>query len=120
MAFSLVDNLWAKSSPYKTLYAHLAETGACAVSLMKNGIGQTFAEDASRKSGLPQESIISLVGYLASLHDIGKVHPFHQKNQYLPILAVIYIYQQQNLFDKFSIKQHNINLNLHEKNHFHL
>ena len=67
--------LWAKSDPYKSLIDHLIETGIVAEILCSEGCFVPIKEEIKKQTGLNDSKAISLIGYLASIHDIGKIHP---------------------------------------------
>lgn len=65
----------SKSEPDKKLLIHLLETGSVAQTLLKKSVFYPILLELSNRISLPKDKIIALVGYLASLHDIGKIHP---------------------------------------------
>ena len=67
--------LWSKKNPEKKLLIHLLETGSVAQTLLKKSVFYPILLELSNRISLPKDKIIALVGYLASLHDIGKIHP---------------------------------------------
>ena len=67
--------LWAKSEPYKPLMVHLLETGAIAQVLLKSSVFRPVCFELVQRTSLSEDEVISLAGYLASVHDIGKIHP---------------------------------------------
>lgn len=79
-ANEIASFVWAKSSPYKSLKRHMIETGCCAQVLMRKGLGQHFLKELSCLTGRSDDENIRLIGYIASLHDIGKCHPVFQKS----------------------------------------
>lgn len=66
---------WAKSDPYKSLSAHMIETGAVAQTLMTEGCFSPLSAELEYYTDLPVEEVVALSGYLAAIHDIGKLHP---------------------------------------------
>ena len=67
--------LWAKKNPDKSILVHLIETGCIAQCLLQHSVLYPVANELLKCSTLTREELISLVGYVVSLHDIGKIHP---------------------------------------------
>lgn len=67
--------LWAKSDPFKPLLVHLVEVGAVAQSLLNDSVFFPILLELCKRTSLPKEQVTALVGYLAAVHDIGKIHP---------------------------------------------
>jgi len=73
---------WGKSTPYKSLIAHMVDVGCVTAALLKDGCFYQTGRFLSELLSIPNEEIVNTVSYLASLHDIGKCHPcFQNKNQ---------------------------------------
>ena len=80
-----IDSLWAKSDPYCSLIDHLITTGLCASELLRNGALCPVARKLSCATGLTFDETVSLLSYIAALHDIGKAHPcFQAKDLSMP------------------------------------
>ena len=85
-----IDQLWAKSNPYKSLLNHLIDTGSCAKVLMTMGCAQSAAKHMAHLTHSSVEQIIQFITYIASLHDIGKAHPeFQKKGVDLPQVEIL-------------------------------
>lgn len=67
--------LWAKSEPFKPLCTHLLETGFVAQTLITEGCFIPLKMQLMRQTRLSETEIVHLVGYLAAMHDLGKIHP---------------------------------------------
>ncbi len=76
----LREKLWAKSKPFKFLWVHLLETGIVAQRLVKDGCFYPLGLELQRYLDCSEEEMLSLVGYIAAVHDIGKAAgPFQEK-----------------------------------------
>lgn len=71
--------LWAKSSPYTSLEAHMKCVGFCGQAYLSAPSSVHVLRFLSEKWHCSEEQTINRVGYLFSLHDIGKCHPCFQK-----------------------------------------
>ena len=71
----LKNKLWAKSEPFKPLYTHLIEVGVVAQTLANNSVFFPLLLELEKRTSLSKEQLTALIGYLASVHDIGKIHP---------------------------------------------
>ena len=75
----LTRSLWAKSSPVKSLWHHMLDTGLCAAQLIEEqrfaGVLRRIAELFS----LSTQETKALIAYLCALHDYGKASPAFQK-----------------------------------------
>ena len=67
--------LWAKSDPFKPLIVHLIEVGAVAQTLLNNSVFFPILLELCKRASLSKDQATALVGYLAAVHDIGKIHP---------------------------------------------
>lgn len=67
--------LWAKSEPYKSLFTHMAESGMVAQILLKDSCFRPVSLVLQEYLDMDEEQVLSFVGYIVSLHDIGKIHP---------------------------------------------
>lgn len=71
--------LWAKSSPYKQLAAHMLDIGCCAVCLLKAESSRALLEYLMARWHCDQETAVSFAAYVAAMHDIGKAIPQFQR-----------------------------------------
>lgn len=76
----LREKLWAKSEPFKPLWTHLLETGIVAQQLVAEGCFYPLGLKLQRYLGCSETDMLSLVGYLAAVHDIGKAAGPFQEN----------------------------------------
>ncbi|GHS96999.1 CRISPR-associated endonuclease/helicase Cas3 [Synergistales bacterium] len=74
----ITEALWAKSNPRKSLITHMLETGHTAQVLLEEGALRPVLPLLADWLSLTLEQTLSLVGYIAGLHDIGKAHPMFQ------------------------------------------
>lgn len=72
-----IFRFWGKSRPYKSLVSHMIDTGCMAKALMEKGSLKTINLDMLFNE--PQKDIVNTLAYFASLHDIGKCHPYFQR-----------------------------------------
>ena len=71
----------SKSTPIKkSLMCHLWETSVMAECQCRHGILRNVTEILSDKLDADKENIISMICFIAAMHDIGKIHPLFQKN----------------------------------------
>lgn len=76
----LREKLWAKSDPFKPLWMHLLETGLVAQQLVEEGCFYPLGLELQRYLECSEMDMLSLVGYIAAVHDIGKAAgPFQEK-----------------------------------------
>jgi len=76
--------LWAKSNPYKPLLVHLLEVGVVAQTLANNSVFFPLLLELEKRTSLSKEQLTAVIGYLASVHDIGKIHPAFVGNGAIP------------------------------------
>ncbi len=68
----ICDYLWAKSNPFKPLWMHLLETGIIAQKLVSYGCFYPLGKELCHYLQVSELKMLALVGYIASVHDIGK------------------------------------------------
>ncbi len=74
--------LWAKTNPFKPLWMHLVETGIVAQELVRTGCFYPLGQELCVYLQLNESKMLALVGYIASMHDIGKAAgPFQAQNE---------------------------------------
>ena len=66
-------NCWAKTSPYQSVATHSTICGRVAQVLASDYLSEGERLLLAEALGIGRDSAISFVGYLASLHDIGKL-----------------------------------------------
>ena len=71
--------LWAKSEPFKPLCMHLLETGIIAQELITAGCFYPVGDELAGNFGIARNEIVNLVGYIGSVHDLGKCYGHFQK-----------------------------------------
>lgn len=74
--------LWAKSSPYKQLLAHMIDTGCCVKAYLQAPSSCAILQFLSSQWECAEDTAVSFAAYLASMHDIGKATPqFQMQNK---------------------------------------
>lgn len=66
-------NCWAKTSPFQSVYTHALVSGTIAEVLAEELLSEGIIAQLARELSLSKDCLIGFVGYLVSLHDIGKV-----------------------------------------------
>lgn len=92
---------WAKSDPYKTLEAHAIETAAVTYSLLQSGCYVPLRRELEKALQLDCENVISLACYLASLHDIAKIHYSFLEKARLPEIDSFLDRFEENHFEGY-------------------
>ena len=75
----LTRSLWAKSSPVKSLWHHMLDTGLCAAQLVEEDRFAGALRRAAELFSLSPQETKALIAYLCALHDSGKASPAFQK-----------------------------------------
>ncbi len=70
--------LWAKTSPYQSLSDHMIETGRCAQAILVHSSLHSLLPKLSSWLNMDENAALGFAGYIVSLHDIGKCHPWFQ------------------------------------------
>ena len=81
MHIDLLSKTLAKFDPDISIVDHSLNAAACAEILLKTYYFSAL-HTLSQNLGLPIEDTLKFTVYLASLHDIGKIHPLFQGNYY--------------------------------------
>ena len=80
---SFTDNydtfLWAKSDPFVSLYTHMLCVGICAQELILAPSSECYLSFLKDSFGYDSGQVKNIIGYVCSLHDIGKAHPLFQR-----------------------------------------
>ena len=71
--------LWAKSDPFTPLYTHMLCVGICAQEYIFAPSSYSTLRFLQSSFDSDAAEVRSLVGYICSLHDIGKAHPIFQR-----------------------------------------
>ena len=69
------DFLWAKINPLESIFSHSLKVAFASQVLLKNSSISPILNELQDNLGLSENDTLNLVGYLTSLHDIGKIHP---------------------------------------------
>ena len=67
------NEYWAKTRPFQSVYTHALVSGRVAQCLMSEYVSEGNQNLLSEATGLESEELSDFVGYLVSLHDIGKL-----------------------------------------------
>ena len=75
-------DFWAKSSPFQSVYTHALISGTVAEVLVEELLSAGVKNQLVRDLSLDPDRLPGFVGYLASLHDIGKIeYSFQAQDQ---------------------------------------
>ncbi|NLB61328.1 MAG: CRISPR-associated endonuclease Cas3'', partial [Clostridiales bacterium] len=74
----MLINLFGKNNPPVSLHRHLLDTGYCMRALWTSGILKSRIDIISECISFNNEETISVLAYIAAMHDIGKAHPCFQ------------------------------------------
>ena len=74
--------IWAKTEPFQSLPTHARISGIVAETLMGEMLSDGVMGQLSDSLSLDQKQLIRFIGYLVSLHDIGKLeYSFQAQNE---------------------------------------
>lgn len=68
-----LSQLWAKTGPFQSVLTHGLITGAVAQELVRLALSEGVRLELERVLACSPEEFLRLAGYIASLHDIGKI-----------------------------------------------
>lgn len=68
-----LSQLWAKTGPFQAVLTHGFVTGAVAQELVRLALSEGVRRELERVLSCTREELLRLAGYIASLHDIGKI-----------------------------------------------
>lgn len=68
-----LSQLWAKTGPFQSVLTHGLITGAVAQDLVRLALSEGVRLELERVLACSPEEFLRLAGYIASLHDIGKI-----------------------------------------------
>lgn len=74
-----LEDFWAKTAPFQSVLVHGYVTGTVAQIVYSEVLSSGVQEKLQKLLGIEQERTAALLGYLASLHDIGKMEGRFQK-----------------------------------------
>ena len=90
MQFDLHE-IWAKTDPYQSILTHSALSGIVAQVIARHMIAPGILHKLSGALSCSTEEAISWIGYLVSLHDIGKIEEKFQSRWSVMGLSLIHI-----------------------------
>lgn len=67
------NEYWAKTRPFQSVYTHALVSGRVAQCLINEYVSEGDQNLLSEATGLKSKELSDFVGYLVSLHDIGKL-----------------------------------------------
>ena len=74
--------IWAKTEPFQSVSTHAIVSGTVAETLLYELLSDGMREQLSAALSLDREELVKFIGYLVSLHDIGKVeYSFQAQNE---------------------------------------
>lgn len=77
----MLELVWAKSAPFKTLRAHMIDSGMCAMEYLKAPSSRCLVDFLQKMWSCTGDKAIGRAAYLCSLHDIGKCVKEWQKKE---------------------------------------
>lgn len=104
------SQLWAKSTPFKSLWCHMLDSGYCTAALLEQRLFKQVVAVTVKALRLSPDDAKKLIIYLAAIHDChGKAHPAFQckvPELALPFRDIIGINDRPNTFrhEKFGEK----------------
>lgn len=84
VAFDMdIHSFWAKTSPFQSVYTHALVSGTIAevlaVEMLSDGVREQLSTDLGFRC---KDDLVDFIGYLVSLHDIGKIeYNFQSKDE---------------------------------------
>ncbi len=73
-----LQQAWAKTEPFQSVWTHSVVTGVVAQEVLEHVLSQGSREELARVLCCSEEVLRGLVGYIAALHDIGKLSAHFQ------------------------------------------
>ena len=73
-----LSKLWAKTKPFQSVLTHGLATGAVAQELIRVALSKGTCLELEHALSCSKEEFLRLAGYIAALHDIGKIGPIFQ------------------------------------------
>ena len=73
-----LQQAWAKTEPFQSVWTHSVVTGVVAHEVLEHVLSQGSGEELARVLCCSEEVLRGLVGYIAALHDIGKLSAHFQ------------------------------------------
>lgn len=91
-----MEKFWAKTNPFQSVVVHGYITGVIAQSIYSDVLCNGVREHLQRLLGMNMQQVRVFIGYLASLHDIGKIEGRFQVKE----AGMAQLLQEEALYSK--------------------
>ena len=71
-------HIWAKSKPFMSVLTHSKCVGVCAREFLLSPSNKKILSLLAERFSQPNDTVVNIVSYIVSVHDIGKIHPAFQ------------------------------------------
>ena len=91
-----MEKFWAKTNPFQSVVVHGYITGVIAQSIYSDVLCNGVREQLQRLLGMNMQQVRVFIGYLASLHDVGKIEGRFQVKE----AGMAQLLQEEALYSK--------------------